>query len=155
MEMAIALDRNNSFAIRHLGQLLEFIGQPEAAIPYIEKALRLNPREGAGIARGNLGACYMSVGQVDKAIGLVRQALTENPRIFWFHLVLAGALGLNGDIDEAKTEIAASLKLKPEINSVAAWRAWMASTGLDHPGFLAQAEKSAFAGVRLAGFPDE
>ena len=28
-------------------------------------------------------------------------------------------------------------KLKPEINSIAAWRAWMASTGLDHPQFLA------------------
>jgi hypothetical protein len=31
----------------------------------------------------------------------------------------------------------------------------MASTGLDDPRFLAQKEKSAFAGVRRAGFPEE
>jgi TolB-like protein len=42
-EAAIALDRNNARAYFNLGQTLVFLGQPEAAIPHIEKALRLNP----------------------------------------------------------------------------------------------------------------
>jgi len=37
------------------------------------------------------------------------------------HFWLAGALGLKGDLDEAKVALAESLKLKPEMNSLA-WR---------------------------------
>jgi TolB-like protein/class 3 adenylate cyclase/cytochrome c-type biogenesis protein CcmH/NrfG len=94
LEMAKALDRNNSRAIRHIGMLLEFTGQPEAAIPYLEKRLRLNPREGAGLGLQLLGAAYLFIGQVDRAVDLHRKAISENPKIFWFHLWLAGALGL-------------------------------------------------------------
>jgi adenylate cyclase len=138
-----------------LGSYWSSRGQPEPAIPYLEKSLRLNPREGAGFGLGNLGTCYLFIGQVDQAIGFLRKAPTENPKIFWFHLVLAGALGLKGDIEEAREEIAASLKLKPAVGSVAAWRAWQISTGLAHPQFLALEDKTTFTGLRRAGFPEE
>ena len=131
--MGIALDRNNTRAIRQLGMLLEFIGQPEAAIPYLEQSLRLNPREANGLALANLGTCYLFIGQVDKAISFLRKAPPENPKIFWFHLALAGALGIKGDIDEARKEIAESLKLKPAVSSVAGWRDWLVSIGARPP----------------------
>ena len=44
VEMAIALDRNNELALKQLGQILLFQGEPLAAIPHLEKAIRLNPR---------------------------------------------------------------------------------------------------------------
>jgi tetratricopeptide (TPR) repeat protein len=48
-ETAIALDRNNANTIAHLGIALMLLGQPEAAIPQIESAIRLNPpRAGDG-----------------------------------------------------------------------------------------------------------
>ena len=37
--------------------------------------------------------------------------------------MLAGALGLKGDLDEARAALAESLKLNPKINSFAAQRA--------------------------------
>jgi adenylate cyclase len=57
LEAAIALDRNDAWAVRTLGQTLLNSGQPEAAIPYFERAIRLNPREpSVGNAYGLLGA---------------------------------------------------------------------------------------------------
>jgi tetratricopeptide (TPR) repeat protein len=43
-EAAIAIDRNNNFAIRQLGQTLLILqGDPEAAKPFFEKAIQLDP----------------------------------------------------------------------------------------------------------------
>src|SRR4029077_2377462 len=78
-----------------------------------------------------------------------------HPKIFWYRLVLAGALGINGDIDEARSTIAESLKLKPTVNSIAAWRDWLVSVRLEHPQFLALMDKTVGAGLRRAGFPAE
>ena len=69
--------------------------------------------------------------------------------------MLAGALGLNGEVDEARAEIAEALKLKPEVNSVAKWRAMGATMGISDPRFQALMEKTIYVGLRRAGFPDE
>jgi tetratricopeptide (TPR) repeat protein len=45
LETAIALDPNNARALHQLGHTLRYLGEPEADIPYIEKAIRLNPRD--------------------------------------------------------------------------------------------------------------
>jgi adenylate cyclase len=50
-ETAIALDRNNTRAINLLGGILMWLGRPDAGIPYIEKAIRLNPRDPNSRAR--------------------------------------------------------------------------------------------------------
>jgi len=67
---------------------------------------------------------------------------------------LAAALGLRGDIDEAKAALAESLKLRPEWNSLAQLSAnvsnWNAS-----PQYAALREKTVDGGLRRAGFPEE
>jgi Flp pilus assembly protein TadD len=45
LESAIALDPNNARALQQLGLTLMWLGQPDAAIPQIEKAIRLNPHD--------------------------------------------------------------------------------------------------------------
>ena len=55
-------------------------------------------------------------------------------------------------LDEAKTEIAESRKLKPEVNSVSTIRV-LPSFG--NRQFQALIEKTLYAGLRRAGFPDE
>jgi tetratricopeptide (TPR) repeat protein len=132
------------------------MGQPETAIPYFEKAIRLNPREPfIGDTYGALGANHLFAGHTDQAINFLRRARTEPPQRFWICLVLAGALGLKGDVDEARAEIAEALKLKPEVNSIARWRAIGPTMGLGDPRFQALMEKTVYAGLRCAGFPDE
>ena len=87
-------------------------GQPEAAIPYFEKAIKLNPREPfVGNAYGLLGVAHLFLGDTEQAIGFLRKARTEMPRYWEHHGRLASALGLKGDIDEAQAEIAEMLKL--------------------------------------------
>jgi len=134
LEAAIARDRNDAWAIRQLGQTLMGSGQPEAAIPYLEKAIRLNPREPyVGNAYEALGRSHLFLGHTDQAIAFLRRARAEMPRHWEHHGALAGALGLKGDIDEAQAEIAEMLKLKPEVNSLARLRAIQATTGGGDP----------------------
>jgi adenylate cyclase len=154
LETAVTLDRSNTVAFRNLGYTLIQMGRPEAAIPYIEKSIRLSPHDPAiGNSYGALGQCHLFLGHLDQAIELLKKARAANPPAFETLLSLAGALGLRGDIDEARAEIAKASKLKPEVNSLAAWRAcapWIAN-----PPYWALREKTLNVGLRGVGFPDE
>jgi adenylate cyclase len=153
-ETAIALDRNNARAIFQLGQTMMWLGQPEAGIPLLEKAIRLNPHDPTLASHyAMLGLCHLVLGHVDQAIDLTGKARAENPRTYYIHLLLAGALGLKGDLDEGKAALAESLKLNPEINSFAAQRAnapWIAN-----PPHWALREKTLNIGLRRIGYPEE
>jgi len=153
-ETAITLDRNHARALLQLGQTLRYLGQPEAAIPYFQKAIRLNPRD-RNICQmyQGLGACHLLLGDADEAIDLLRKARVENPRVPYLHLFLAGALGLRGDLEEAKAALAEELKLNPEVNSLARFRAYRPF--LINPQHWALLEKTMNIGLRRAGFPDK
>jgi adenylate cyclase len=154
VEMAIALDPNSELALKQLGQILLFQGEPLAAIPHLERAIRLNPR-GPNLwsIQWPLGQCHLLLGHVDEAIELFRTACAASPRAYYLYLNLAGALGLRGDLDEARAALAEALRLKPEVNSLARYRAvtpWI--TNPQHWGFR---DKTLNAGLRRAGFADE
>jgi adenylate cyclase len=153
-ETAVGLDRNNARAFYQLGVTLLWLGQPQAGIPYIEKAVRLNPHDpNRANFYASLGMCHLVLDHVDEAIDLLRKARAENPRFWFIHFWLAGALGLKGDLDEARIALADSLRLKPEMNSLARRRAdvpWVAN-----PSYWDLQEKSLNVGLRRAGFPDE
>jgi adenylate cyclase len=153
LEIAIALDPNNTLAVRQMGQTLMFLGQPETAIPYLEKAIRLSPRDpNLYTAYFVLGTCYLFLGHTEEGIEFLRKAWAENRQIWYLPFSLAAGLGLRGDIDEAKVALAASLRLKPEMNSVAQCRA---VPGKENPRFLAFMEKTVYAGLRRAGMPEK
>lgn len=152
-EAAIALDRNNARAHFNFGRTLFLLGQPEASIPHIEKALRLNPYDpNAGNLYQSLGMSHLLLNDPDQAIELLIKGRALNPHGFYVHLWLAGALGLKGDVEDAKAALAQSLALKPEINSLARLReyAWM-----NNPAHWALREKTLDIGLRRAGFPEQ
>src|SRR5262249_16671887 len=123
LETTIALDRNHADAFRQLGHTLMYLGEPEAAIPHAEKSIQLNPRDPTMcFGYWILGQCHLLIGHLDESIALLRKGRTENPGIFYSHLNLAGALGLRGDLEEARAVLAEGIKLKPEITSLAKWR---------------------------------
>jgi class 3 adenylate cyclase/TolB-like protein/Tfp pilus assembly protein PilF len=154
LETAIAFDRNNARALQQLGVTLICLGQPEEAIPRIERAIRLNPHD-PNIASyyWALGSADLVSGRVDDAVSLLSKGRAANPRLYFIHLWLAGSLALKGDLDAARSAVAESLKLRPEINSVASWRA--ENLFYTNPRFTALAEKTLYAGLRRVGFPDE
>jgi len=152
-ETAIALDRNNADAFFHLSMTTMFLGRPEAAIPYVEKAIRLDPH-GPAIAPyyWALGYSHLLLDHVDEAVDLLRKARVANPRFLFIPLALASALGLKGDLVEAKAVLAEAIKLKPEINSLARWRD---ENPVGNREYWALADKTVAAGLRRAGLPDE
>ena len=152
-EAAVALDRNNWRAATALGGVLLWLGRPQEGIPYYENAIRLSPHDpDIGTPYWSLGLCHLLLGDVEQAIDLFRKSIAANPRLWYTHLHLAGALGLRGDLDQARAELAESLRFKPEINSIAAYSAIPWHT---NPGYRALAEKTEILGWRRAGFPDE
>jgi len=153
-ETAIALDRNNARAYFNLGQTLIFLGHPQAAIPHIEKAIRLNPFDrNAASFYWCLGMCHLLLADADQAIELLLKARASNPSLFYVYLWLAGAFGLKGDIAEAKNALAEALTLKPEINSLARLREYQ--PWITNPPYWALREKTVNIGLRHAGFPEE
>jgi peptide/nickel transport system substrate-binding protein len=123
-ETAISLDPNNARTYSHLGETLLYLGQPEAAIPPLEQAIRLSPDDpNVAMTYWALGTCQLLLGRVDQAIGLLQTARAANARLWMPYFYLAGAYGLKGDLDRARSALAESLRLKPALRSVARMRA--------------------------------
>jgi tetratricopeptide (TPR) repeat protein len=154
LERAFALDRNNDLAACQLGLMLAFRGQPEAAIPYLEKAIRLSPHgPNLGVVLAELGACHLLLGHVDQAADLLRRGRAANPLYWYIHFWLAGTLGLKGDLDEARAALTKAIELEPGVSSLARYRTqhpWEID-----PAYLALRTKTLDVGLRRAGFPDE
>jgi TolB-like protein/class 3 adenylate cyclase/Tfp pilus assembly protein PilF len=153
LEKAIALNRNDSTANLQLGITLTLMGQPEAAIPHIETAIRLNPQsQNVSFYYYWLGHAHLLLGHANEAVDILRKARAADPRVPW--LLLAAALGFRGDVDEAKAIVAESLKLKPQSNSLAKLHALPLFRNAS-PEFVALHEKTVDVGLRRAGLPDE
>ena len=152
-ETAIALDPNDSFAHVQLALTLLFSGDPAAAIPEAEKAIRLSPRDPQLWGYyWPLGFCRLLLNEPGAAIELLTRARATNPRNWLIHFLLAAALGLRGDVDGAKGALAESLKRNPDVDSLAAYRAFRP---WGSPQYWALFEESAAVGLRRAGLLDE
>jgi adenylate cyclase len=156
-QRAITLDPNFEWANMQLGWTLLFLGEPREAFAQGEKSLRLSPRDPNIFWRYELlGWSQLVSNHANEAIDLFIKARTANPRIWNFPFALAGALGLKGDLDGGKAALAESLKLKPEVNSLAQWYAFLPWTRKDNaPQFWALQDKTLNEGLRRIGFPEE
>jgi adenylate cyclase len=152
-ETAIALDRNNTSALRQIGVTLMHLGRPEEAIPIIEKGIRLSPYDaGTPGTYQVLGLCHLLLEHVETAIELFRKSLAGNIRLYYTHMSLAAALALKGDLVEARVALADGLRLRPDINSIARVRTSIPYNNPQYRGFL---EKIVIAGLRKAGMSEE
>jgi adenylate cyclase len=154
LEKALSVDPHYTGAMLQLGITLIYLGQPKAALAQLERALRLTPSTVAPAFYFYywLGFAHLLLNDTEDSIDFFQKARAANPR--FPPLFLAAALGLKGDVNEAKAVLAESLKLRPEWNSLAALRAnvlnWDAS-----PQFVTLREKTVDVGLRRAGLPDK
>jgi adenylate cyclase len=153
-ERSIGLDHNNTAALFELGLAYMYFGQPDAGISHMEKAIRLSPRDPRVSAmEDGLGRCHLFLGRLNQAIELFDRVRAASPRCWDVHMWLAGALGLKGDLAQARAELAEARRLKPEIDSLARWPAhqpWIVN-----PEYRELCEKTLEFGLRRAGFPEE
>jgi len=151
--LSIALEPDNPRAHVHLGEALLYLGDPECAL--FEQAVRFSS-DGDPILPINywaLGTCHMLIGETDKAIVLLQKARAANDHIWVPYFYLAGAYGLKGDLDNAKSALAESLKLKPAMKSLARMRG--ENPWLGNPQYSELQGKTLNLGLRQIGFPDQ
>ena len=151
-ETAIALVPNYAPAFCQLGMTLICLGQPEAAIPEIEKGIRIGPHDTASpSAYSILSLAHLLLGRVEQAIEFSMQARARNPRLYHTHMLLAAALGLKGELGEAKAALVEGVKIRPEFDSLARLREYCT---WGSPRYLALREDTVYLGLRRAGMPE-
>ena len=99
-----------------------------------------------------LAWCLLLLDRAQPAIDMLNNALAGRPRQWVNHFALAAALGLKGDLDGAREALAKSLAIKPDVNSLARFRALRPWGNAQHRALF---EETAEAGLRRVGFPDE
>jgi adenylate cyclase len=152
LEIAIGLAPNNPVAYNQLGAALVFLGQPEAAIPHIEKSLRLGPHDRCTpLNYYYMGLCHVVLGHTEEAIVWLRKARAGNPRLYYVHMILAAALGLRGELDEAATALRQAIEIQADIGSFSGIRARYKNQACSQ--FHSLWELTVSPGLRLAGLP--
>jgi adenylate cyclase len=153
LQVAIASEPHNAWAIRQLGYTLLHLGEHAAATREIEKSLRLNPYGGvvAG-AYQSLGHCHLFLNDLERSVAFSRESAVRNPWLVSTHLGLASALASSGELRDAKATMRRVWELKPEWQSVTAIRRSLPYT---HPNYVAAMNDSFFAGLRRAGMPEQ
>jgi adenylate cyclase len=155
LEKAIALDRNHELAIIQYGITSLLLGEPDVALPFFEKFLQINPRsQNLFFIYYWLGHTHLFLFDTDEAISMLRQAYSANPGFPPTNFMLAAALGLRGDLDEAKVYLSAFFAQRPQFSSFRLMREnsfnWDAS-----PAYVSLREKTVDVGLRRAGMPEE
>jgi adenylate cyclase len=114
-ERAVALSPNYSTANIHVGVCLIFSGRPAEAIPWIKKAMRLNPFDKT-MAPSLLGLAYCTLGRYDEAISILKDVVRDNPNFFQGHLFLTITYAESGHEEEARAEGKEILRLSPKFS---------------------------------------
>ena len=152
LEIAIATAPNSPLAYSQLGAALVFLGQPQAAVPHIEKSLRLAPHDrSTPVNHSFLGLCHIMLGHTEEAIGFLRRGRAGNPRLYYTHMLLAAALGLKGELDEAAEALRQAIEIQPEMASFTGLRRRHENRAT--PQFRILCENTVTLGLRLAGLP--
>jgi adenylate cyclase len=151
----LAFNRNWMLAIASLGWCKFLTGSIEEAIPLHEQAIRLSPRDPLiGIWYYRIGLAHLLQSRTDEAIPWLEKARNANSGHPHYHAWLAAAYGLNGDTERAAAELAEACRLNSDdrYSSIARLRV-VGPFGL--PKVRALSEATFFAGLRLAGMPEE
>jgi adenylate cyclase len=114
-ERGVALSPNYALANRRLGVGLIFSGRPAEAIPWIKKAMRLNPFDKA-MFPAMLGLAYFSLKQYDEAISILKDVVRDNPNFMQGHIFLANTYAELGYEEEARAETKEVLRLNPKFS---------------------------------------
>jgi len=154
-ETVIAFNRNWADATSALGHCKLLTGSIEEAIPLMEQAIRLSPRD------PNIALMYFRIGEVhllqshaDEAIPWLEKARSAMPTVPWHHSYLASAYALKGETERAAAELAEARKLRGE-GSYSSIARPKASGQFGVPKTRALFEATYFAGLRKAGVPEE
>ena len=150
MRQCMALNRNHAPAYFYYGQNLIRLDRARDAIPWIERAFALSPRDPLGsVWHGAIARARISAGEDELAIEAARKGIAANRDHAHNYAVLAGALSHLGCSEEAKAALGEFLRVQPGI-TVRRYRTTLTSDV--QPGI--KAYERLLAGLRKAGMPE-
>jgi TolB-like protein/class 3 adenylate cyclase len=149
-ERAVAIDPNFAVAENYIGQVKTFLGRPDEAAAHTLKAIRLSPRD-PQLAEWFYQMAIIGIHRqrYDEAVEWARRGVQTNPNLRYPYRVLASALALSGQIDEART-VAAELRRRYPAETITAFtkrEPW--TDPLYRAGQALEID-----GMRLAGIPE-
>ena len=100
-ERALTLNPNYALAYGTRGLVEVYLGHPLAAIPFIERAIRLDPVFTQQYTHF-LGSAYLGADQYETAAAAFRERIRLAPNTDLSRAFLASSLGHLGEIDEAR-----------------------------------------------------
>jgi adenylate cyclase len=114
-ERAVALNPNSATAIAFYAVSLQFACRPEEAIPFFQKAIRLNPH-GPIFYYRNLGGVLWMTGRYEEAVSAFKKVIQRSPNHITVHLGLAATYIMMNREKEARAEAAEVLRLDPNFS---------------------------------------
>jgi adenylate cyclase len=154
-ETVLASNRNETRALFHLGWCKLMTGSIDEVIPLAESVIRLSPRDPYIANRySRLGLVHLLQSHTDDAVLWLERARSANPALPSVHANLASAFALKSSNERAAAELAEArhLSVDGRYSSVARLKA---AGYFGVPKIRALFEATYFAGLRLAGMPEE
>jgi TolB-like protein len=149
-ERAIALDRNLANAWGMIAYGKQLIGQAGQTEAYVKEAERLSPRDIFAFRwLNNAGVSKLLLGEDAAAVNWLRRCVEANRNYSIAHFHLAAALGLSGELNEAKAAARTALALDQTFTI----RNYRLGAATDNPTYLAGRERI-YEGMRIAGLPE-
>jgi DNA-binding winged helix-turn-helix (wHTH) protein/TolB-like protein/Flp pilus assembly protein TadD len=111
-QRVLDLDPANAFGLDGLAMEDIYAGQPEAAMPRLERAKLISPDD-AYLIDGDVALMRLNLGQDDAALAAIRQAVTVDATDPWVWINLTGLLQLTGHRDEAQAALKTLRRLVP------------------------------------------
>ena len=154
-ETVLVFNRNSVGAISDLGWCRFFTGSTEEAIPLLEQAMRVSPRDPSiGNWYVRIGVAHLVQSRIDEAVVWFRKARSANPGNLRPHVLLASAYALSGKTEHAAAELAEARRLSGDdrLSSITRLKV---DLPLGVPKIRALLETTLFAGLRKAGMPEQ
>jgi len=143
-ERAVAANPNSAVAWTNRGWVCVFAEEPAAALPHLERAIRLSPLDPfAWDTWVGIAIAHVQLGGDEEAIAAARRAVNQNRHHAWAHRVLAISLALAGKREEAAAAMKEAMEVDPTF-SISGFQKW-------NP--FIHGNKRYVEGMRLAGFP--
>jgi tetratricopeptide (TPR) repeat protein len=151
LDRALEQDRNLAAAMAQRALILVILGRPQEALPSIEHAFRLSPRD-SNLSNWLyiLGGVHLHLEHYQASADAFVKAIAANPKLSHNYFLLAGVYGYLGRKEEGKAMLAEFLTMRPGCTlSILRREYWPDGS----PSFLERAERGA-AVLRDLGMPD-
>ena len=102
IDLALSLNPNLAMGYSILGGIRIYLGEPQEAIPMIERAMRLDPASTNTQFMHFLGMANLLAGKYETAVALFKQRILLVPATDFSRALLASVLGHLGEVDEAR-----------------------------------------------------